>query len=58
MVEREFKGMAERADMDRGLAEVNERLDRIEELIVADHKRRIERLEDQVKDVRDLLAVK
>jgi hypothetical protein len=26
--------------------------------ILADHKRRIERLEDQVKDLRDVLAVK
>jgi archaellum component FlaC len=31
---------------------------RIEKLILADHKRRIERLEEQVKDLRDLLAIK
>lgn len=37
---------------------VDDRLGRIEKLILADHKRRIERLEDQVKDLRDLLAVK
>jgi hypothetical protein len=50
--------MAEKAVTDRGFAAVNERLDRIEELILADHKRRIERLEEQVKDLRDLLAIK
>jgi archaellum component FlaC len=37
---------------------IDDRFDRIEKLILADHKRRIERLEDQVKDLRDLLAIK
>jgi hypothetical protein len=46
------------ADMDRGFGVVNERLDRIEKLMLVDHKRRIERLEEQVKHLRDLLAVK
>jgi archaellum component FlaC len=58
MVQRGFKEMAKKADMDRGFTAVNDRLDRIEKLILADHKRRIERLEEQVKDLRDLLAVK
>jgi hypothetical protein len=30
----------------------------VEKLMLVDHKRRIERLEDQVKDLRDLLAIK
>jgi archaellum component FlaC len=54
-----------KADMARGFAAVDKRLDAIEDrlesiekLILADHKRRIERLEDQVKDLRDLIAVK
>lgn len=34
------------------------RLDRIEKLILADHKRRIERLEEGLKDLKELLAVK
>jgi hypothetical protein len=33
-------------------------LERIEKLMLVDHKRRIERLEEQVKDLRDLLAIK
>ena len=37
---------------------MDERFDRIEELILADHKRRIERLESEVKELKDLLAVK
>ena len=42
----------------RGFGEMAKKHDRIEKLILADHKRRIERLEDQVKDLRDLLAIK
>ena len=34
------------------------RLDRIEKLMLADHKRRIERLEMEMKDLKDMLAVK
>lgn len=37
---------------------MNERLERIEKLMLVDLKCRIERLEEQVKDLRDLLAVK
>lgn len=44
--------------VDKRFDGMDDRLDRIEKLILADHKRRIERLEDQVKDLRDLLAVK
>ena len=44
--------------VDKRFDGIDDRLDRIEKLILADHKRRIERLEDQVKDLRDLLAVK
>ena len=58
MVQHGFKETAKKADVDREFVAVNERLDRIEKLILADHKRRIERLEEQVKDLRDLLAVK
>jgi hypothetical protein len=44
--------------VDKRFDGIDDRLDRIERLILADHKRRIERLEDQVRDLRDLLAVK
>ncbi len=37
---------------------VDDRLDRIEKLILADHKKRIERLEVEVKELKELLAVK
>lgn len=34
------------------------RFDRIEKLMLTDHKRRIERLEIEVKELKELLAVK
>lgn len=44
--------------MEKRFDAIDDRFDRIEKLILANHKRRIERLEDQVKDLRDLLAIK
>jgi archaellum component FlaC len=59
MVKKGFAAVDKRFDgVDRRFDGIDDRLDRIEKLILADHKRRIERLEDQVKDLRDLLAVK
>jgi len=58
MVQRGFSETAKKADMDRGFAVVNERLDRIEQLILEDHRRRIEWLESEMKNLKDLLAVK
>jgi archaellum component FlaC len=52
MVKKGFDGVDKRFDG------VDDRLDRIEKLMLVDHKHRIERLEEQVKNLRDLLAVK
>lgn len=37
---------------------VDERLEKIEKMILADHKRRIEKLEIEVKELKELLAVR
>ena len=37
---------------------IDERFDKIEKLILADHKRRIEKLETELKKVKELLAIK
>jgi hypothetical protein len=65
MIQRGFKDMAKKEDVDRGFDAIDksfdameDRLERIEKLMLVDHKRRIERLEEQVKDLRDLLAIK
>ncbi|MFA5169670.1 MAG: hypothetical protein WC420_02975 [Candidatus Paceibacterota bacterium] len=63
MVQRGFNETAKKSEMDqrfdgvdRRLDKVEKRLDRIEKLIFADHKERIERLEMQVKELKELIA--
>jgi archaellum component FlaC len=58
MVQRGFRDTARQTDVDKRFDAIDERLDRIEKLILADHKRRIERLEGEMKDLRELLAIK
>ena len=58
-VDRRFEDVDGRFDaVDKRFDGVDARLDRIEKLILVDHKRRIERLEVEMKDLKDLLAVK
>lgn len=63
MVQRGFNETAKKTDVDmrfdgvdKRLDKVEKRLDRIEKLILSDHKERIERLEIQVKELKDLIA--
>lgn len=65
MVQRGFRDVAKKEDTDRqftGVSKrfdaVDERLDRIEELILKDHKYRIERLEGEMRELRELFAIK
>jgi polyhydroxyalkanoate synthesis regulator phasin len=65
MIQHGFAEAARKDDVDKGFDAVEKRLDGIEDklesiekFILADHKRRIDRLEDQVKDLRDLMAAK
>jgi len=51
-VKSRFEGVGRRFDA------IDDRLDKIEKLILADHKKRIERLEIEVKELKELLAVK
>jgi len=45
-------------EIDKRFDEIDGRLDKIEKLILADHKRRIERLEIEVKELKEILAFK
>jgi len=57
-VDRRFDGVDRRFDgVDRRLDKVEKRLDRIEKLILADHRDRIEKLEMEVRELKNLLAV-
>lgn len=65
MVQKGFVGNDKRFDemdirfdgIDARLDKVEKRLDKIEELILANHKERIEKLEMQVRELMNLLAV-
>ena len=46
-----------RNHVDKRFDEVDRRFDRIEKLILADHKRRLERLETEMKELKNLFAV-
>ena len=58
MVQKGFEETAKKDEGNERFDKIEDRLERIEKLILADHKRRIEKLEDEVKELRELLAVK
>ena len=65
MVQKGFEETVKKEEVDLQFKGVNERLDKVEDslesiekLILADHKQRIETLEEKVKELRELLAVK
>jgi len=64
MVQKGFDGTATKKDimdlrteMNIRFQRVDERFDKIEKLILQDHNRRIEKLEDQLKEVKETLAM-
>lgn len=58
MIQKGFLETAKKDEVNKRFDRVENRLERIEKLILADHKRRIERLETEVKELKELLAVK
>lgn len=65
MVQKGFEETAKANDINLRFGEVDERFDemdkrfdKIENILITDHQRRIERLESKVEELRDLLAVK
>lgn len=52
MVQKGFDGVDKRFD------KVDDKLDHIEKLLIAEHRRRIERLEIDVRQLKELLSVK
>lgn len=52
MVKRGFDGVDQRFN------KVDNTLERIEKLLIAEHRRRIERLETDVRELKELLAVR
>jgi len=58
MIQKGFKETAKRDEVNSRFDIVENRLDKIEKLILADHKRRIERLENEMKELKELFAIK
>ena len=58
MVQRGFDETAKQTEINRHFNIVEERLDRIERIILIDYKNRIEKLEMYVEELRDALAMK
>jgi hypothetical protein len=65
MIQKGFEETAKKSDMDVRFEQVEKKFDKIETrlgkietLLVADHGRRIEKLETDVKDIKDMLAFK
>ena len=64
MVQKGFDETAKKADMDfkfeqvdRRFNQIDKRFDKLEKLILADHKKRIEKLEDELKEIKGTLAL-
>ena len=59
MIKKGFDGVDFRFDkVDLRFNKMEDRLEKIEKLLIAEHQRRIEKLEAEVKELRELLAVK
>lgn len=65
MIAKGFLETAKKSEVDKRFDEVDKRFDKVEDrletiekLLIAQHQRRIEKLEADVKELRELLAVK
>lgn len=58
MIAKGFEGTPTKQEMNDRFDKVEVRLEKIERILLEDHRRRIEKLEDQVKELRDALAMK
>lgn len=56
IVNKEIEGLAGMTQ--RGFEEMGKRFDKLEQIILGDHKKRIEKLEDQVKELREAVLLK
>jgi hypothetical protein len=54
--QKELSKNAKKIDVDRRFDQVDRRFDRIEKLILPNHKERIEKLEMDVKELKELIA--
>lgn len=58
MVQKGFEETAKKDETNSRLDKIEDRLETIEKLLIVDHRQRIEKLEAEVKELKELLAVK
>ena len=58
MVQKGFEDTAKKIEVNARFDTIEKRLDRIEKFLLEEHRRRIEKLEDQMQEVRNALALK
>ena len=58
MIQKGFLETAKKDEVNERFDKVEDRLETIEKLFIADHRQRIEKLEIEVRELKDLLAVK
>lgn len=58
MIQKGFLETAKKDEVDKHFDAVENHLEKIEKLLIAEHRRRIEKLEEDVKELKELLAVK
>jgi len=58
MIQKGFLETAKKTEVNKRFDTVENRLERIEKLLIAEHRRRIEKLEIDVRELKELLAVK
>jgi len=57
MVQRGFNETASKADLNNLSKSIDKRFDRIENMILANHRERIEKLEGEMKELKNLLSI-
>lgn len=57
MIKNGFDTTASKTEMEKGFKEVNKRLEKIENIVSSDYKKRIEKLENDFKEIKQALAL-
>ena len=57
MIARGFEETAKKTDVNKQFADVHAKLDHIENILLTDHKKRIEKLEQAVKELKEAVAM-
>ena len=58
MIQKGFLETAKKVEVDKRFDKIENNLEKIEKLLIAEHRRRIEKLELDVRELKELLAVK